>query len=519
MNRKLLPVLLLVFSSVITLAQETVDMAMMQKIKDEGRNHSQVTLIAHNLTDVCGPRLTNSPGYNCALDWVTQICNQWGLANAGREAWGEFGKGWSNEVGTLAMRSPYYENIIAYPVPWCKSTKKAKKCELVMLDQLDSANIDKLGDAIKGKIVMIKPGNTSMPDAFKAYATRFGDTSLDKLGEMYMVSRKQIEEFLPFIKREYYTRLYLAAKGAVGLVLSSRGSIDGTVFVDGGTGYKKGFEPTLPEMKIGREDYLKLMRLLKDNKKVELEMNVRNTFYDEDLTGYNVVAEIPGTDPNLKDQVVMLGGHLDSWAGGTGATDNAAGCVATLEAMRILKALNIQPRRTIRIALWGGEEQALYGSFGYVKKHFGDPADMNLKPEQAKISAYYNLDNGTGKIRGIFTQGNEAVREIFRSWLAPFADMGANGGVTNSSTGSTDHMSFDAVGIPGFQFIQDPIEYETRTHHSNMDTYDHLSIEDLKQAAIVIAAFVYNTAQRNDMLPRKPLPAPAKFVFDFDFPI
>ena len=168
MNRKLLPVLLLVFSSVITLAQETVDMAMMQKIKDEGRNHSQVTLIAHNLTDVCGPRLTNSPGYNCALDWVTQICNQWGLANAGREAWGEFGKGWSNEVGTLAMRSPYYESIIAYPVPWCKSTKKAKKCELVMLDQLDSANIDKLGDAIKGKIVMIKPGNTSIHDAFKA---------------------------------------------------------------------------------------------------------------------------------------------------------------------------------------------------------------------------------------------------------------------------------------------------------------------------------------------------------------
>ena len=215
----------------------------------------------------------------------------------------------------------------------------------------------------------------------------------------------------------------------------------------------------------------------------------------------------------------MLGGHLDSWAGGTGATDNGAGSIATLEAIRILKALNIQPRRTIRIALWGGEEQGLYGSFGYVKNHFGNPETMALKPEQKNISAYYNLDNGSGKIRGIYTQGNEAVREIFRSWLEPFADMDANGGVTLSNTGSTDHISFDAVGIPGFQFIQDPLEYTTRTHHSNMDTYDHLSIPDLQQAAVIIAAFVYNTAMRDEMLPRKPLPKPGKFVFDFEFPI
>jgi Zn-dependent M28 family amino/carboxypeptidase len=247
-------------------------------------------------------------------------------------------------------------------------------------------------------------------------------------------------------------------------------------------------------------------------------MNVQNSFHDKDLTGYNVIAELPGTDPGLKAEVVMLGGHLDSWAAGTGATDNAAGCIVMLEVMRILKALDVQPKRTIRLALWGGEEQGLYGSFGYVKKHFGDPANMQLKPEQNKISAYYNLDNGSGKIRGIYLQNNEATRDIFKAWLEPFADLGATG-ITASNTGSTDHISFDAVGIPAFQFIQDPLEYETRTHHSNMDTYDHLSIEDMQQAAVVIAGFVYNTAMRAEKLPRKPLPAPARFVFDFDFPL
>ncbi|HMK04937.1 MAG TPA: M20/M25/M40 family metallo-hydrolase [Ferruginibacter sp.] len=517
--RKLLSALIVLFVTSFTYAQEAVDMEMMQRIKDEEKNNSQVTMIAYNLTDVIGPRLTNSPGYNRSLDWLTELCKKWGLQNAGREAWGEFGKGWSNETGTLALKLPYYQDIIAYPVPWSKGTGKATRAEVVMIDNFDSASIDKLGAAIKGKIVMIKPGGTTIPDAFKAYATRYGDTSLDNIAEKYMVTRKEMETYLPFIKSEYYTKLYLEKKGAVGLLRSGRTSIDGTVFVDGGSGYAKGYAATLAEMKTGREDYLKLARLLKDNKKVEMEMNLQNTFYDKDLTGYNFIAEIPGTDPTLKSEVVMLGGHLDSWAGGTGATDNAAGCIATLEAIRILKALNIQPKRTIRIALWGGEEQGLYGSFGYVKNHFADPIDMKLKPEHAKVSAYYNLDNGSGKIRGIYTQGNEALRDIFKSWLAPFSDMGASGGVTLSNTGSTDHISFDAVGIPGFQFIQDPLEYETRTHHSNMDTYDHLSIEDLKQAAIIIAAFVYNTAMRNEMLPRKPLPKAERFVFDFDFPI
>ncbi len=510
----------LLFTSIFSnlIAQENVNLQVMQKIREEEKTNSQISKIAHLITDVSGPRLTNSPGYQRALNLVTDLCKSWGIDNAGPEAWGEFGRGWSNEVGSLALKVPYYENIIAYPVPWCKSTRKNVRAELVALDHLDSASIDKLGNAIKGKIVMVKPSSETIPDAFKASATRYGDSSLDNLPDDYMVTTEEINQFLPAAKAEYYTKLYLSKKGAIGLVRSDRASRDGTVFVDGGVGYDKRFEATVPEIKTSREDYLKLARLIKDNQKVELEMNVQNTFYDNDLTGYNFVAEIPGTDPLLKSQVVMLGGHLDSWASGTGATDNAAGSVVMLEAIRILKALGIQPRRTIRIALWGGEEQGLYGSFGYVKKHFGNPIDMQLTADQANISAYYNLDNGSGKIRGIYAQGNPAVRELFRSWLVPFEDLGAAGGVTMSNTGSTDHLSFDAVGIPGFQFIQDPLEYETRTHHSNMDTYDHLSISDLQQAAVVVAAFVYNTAMRNEMIPRKPLPKPGRFVFDIDFP-
>ncbi len=508
---------IVIFLGHITFAQHGVDTAMIGKIKAEEKNNSQVEMIAHHITDVCGPRLTNSPGYHCALDWITEITKKWGLQNAGREPWGEFGKGWSSEMATLAMKVPYYENIIAYPVPWSNGTGQPLKTELIMLDNLDSADIDKAGANLQGKFVMIKPSTTTLPGAFEAYATRYADTGLNNLPDNYMITRKQMEPYLPQMKKGYYTTQNLKEKGAAGLIRSESTSRDGTVFVDGGEGYMTGFNASLPQMKISREDYLKLSRLLTEQK-VVLEMNLQTTFYDKDLTGYNFVAEIPGTDPKLKSEVVMLGGHLDSWAGGTGATDNAAGCIATLEAIRILKTLNVQPRRTIRIALWGGEEQGLYGSFGYVKKHFGDPADMKLKPEQQKISAYYNLDNGSGKIRGIYTQNNTAVVDLFKNWMSSFSDMGA-AGVTTSNTGSTDHISFDAVGIPAFQFVQDPLEYETRTHHSNMDTYDHLSIPDLQQAAVVIAGFVYNTAMRDEQIPRKPLPAPEKFVFDLGFPL
>jgi carboxypeptidase Q len=225
------------------------------------------------------------------------------------------------------------------------------------------------------------------------------------------------------------------------------------------------------------------------------------------VDGFNVVAEIPGTDPALKSQVVMLGGHLDSWHTGTGATDNGAGVAVAMEAMRILKAIGVQPRRTIRVALWTGEEQDYFGSLGYVEKHFGNLKTVALKPEHAGLSAYFNLDNGSGRIRGVNLQGNEAVRPIFEAWLRPFNYLGATT-LTTLNTGGTDHMPFDALGLPGFQFIQDPLNYETRTHHTNLDVYEEALPDDLKQASVIMASFVYHAAMRAEMLPRKPLPKP-----------
>jgi carboxypeptidase Q len=279
--------------------------------------------------------------------------------------------------------------------------------------------------------------------------------------------------------------------------------------VQGGGAYSGTSPENFLDIVVSMEDYMMVKRLLGSGMPVKLEMDVKTAFTNPDLKAYNVVAEIKGSDPKLKDEIVMLGGHLDSWHGGTGATDNAAGCSVMMEAMRILKTLGIQPRRTIRIALWSGEEQGLLGSRNYVKAHFADTANGKwvFKPEYEKFSSYFNIDNGTGKIRGIYLQGNEKARDIFAEWLAPFNDLGAKT-VTISNTGGTDHQSFDRVGLPGFQFIQDPIEYDTRTHHTNMDTYDHLIPDDMKQIATIVAAFVYNAAMRDEKLPRKDLPPP-----------
>jgi hypothetical protein len=499
-------------------AQEKIDTALMRRIRTEAFDRSDVARIAYQLTDVAGPRLTNSPGYQRAATWAVAALKSWGIEKAGLESWGHFGKGWSNEQTTLALRTPYYQPLQAAPMAWTNSTTTpGTSLPVVLLDKLDSATIDARATDIKGKVVMVKSKRTTLPGRAQADFARFADTSLQKLEDTYMVERGEIEKYLPQMLAEYRTHLYLGQKGAAALLLKSWGR-DGTFGAQGSMAYAAGYEAPLPTLFTAPEDYLRMQRLLQDSTAVTVDLSVQNQWHDKDPNGYNVIAEIPGTDRKLKDQVVLLGGHLDSWHGSTGATDNAAGCAVMMEAMRILKSLGIKPRRTIRLALWGGEEQGLYGSFGYVKAHYGNPADMKLKPEQQKVSAYYNLDNGSGKIRGIFTQGNEAVAPIFKEWLQPFADLGA-ATVTTRNTGSTDHVAFDAVGIPGFQFVQDPLDYETRTHHTNMDNYDHLSIDDLKQAAAIVAAFVYNTAMRNDLLPRKPLPKPSRFVFDFDVPL
>lgn len=484
-------------------AQKEGDEAVIAKLKDEGLQRSQVMQTAFYLTDVNGPRLTASPGFMTAAQWAKSQLESWGLKNVQIESWGEFGKGWQQERCYVAMTKPYYVPLMAQPKAWTGSTNKLTTADVVLIKANDSAGLMQYTGKLKDKIVMLW-SNDTLKMGFKADANRYDEAALDKMakaeqgtpGAMRVVQGRRA---FPSVLANFY----LQEKPA--LVLSIGRGNEGTIFVQGGGQYTKDAPEPPASVVLSSDDYLRIQRLVNAGIPVKIEADVKTKFLDKDLNGYNVIAEIPGTDPKLKDEVVMLGGHLDSWQGGTGATDNAAGCAVMMEAVRLLKASGIQPRRTVRIALWGGEEQGLFGSRNYVKMHVGDPATMQLQPMQSKISAYYNLDNGTGKIRGVYLQGNDKVKPIFAQWLAPFKDMGA-ATLTIGNTGGTDHLSFDAVGVPGFQFIQDEIEYDTRTHHSNMDTYDHLIPDDLKQAATIVAAFVYNTAQRDEPLPRKELP-------------
>ena len=307
-----------------------------------------------------------------------------------------------------------------------------------------------------------------------------------------LMARQQLQQAVnKFVKDE----------GAAVLLEPSRGK-DGTIFVQSGGSFAKNASITLPAVVVALEQYNRMVRILQKDIPVTMEIEIQANFLENDSQGTNVVAEIPGTDKKLKDEIVMLGGHFDSWHSGTGATDNAAGCAIAMEAVRILKTLGVKPKRTIRIALWDAEEQGFIGSRGYVTNHFFDRAKKEKKPEYDKLAVYFNFDNGSGKIRGIYAQGNVAAIPIFEEWLKPFHDLGATT-VTNRNTGGTDHLSFDAVGLPGFQFIQDELDYDTRTHHSNMDVYDHISKGDLIQAATIMASFVYNAAMRNEKLPRK----------------
>jgi carboxypeptidase Q len=497
-----------------TFAQEKVDTAMMKKIQREAFTHSQVEHLAHYLTEVAGARLTNSPGYRRASRYAVETFKKWGLSNSTLESYGEYGKGWELEKFYIAVTSPHYQQLVAYPHAYSGSTNGLIKAEVIIVDPQDSLFIRNNGNTLKNKIVILASRDTVVHTLlFKPSAKRYTDSALAVINDKYMLTKKEIDFYIGIIKREAKVKSEIQNAGALAIVKQAYGS-DGTAFVDGLYEHKKNIMPGLPEVSLAPEEFQKLRRLMRTGK-VELELELKTKFYTDDLNGYNVIAEIPGTDPTLKGEVVMLGAHLDSWHTAGGATDNGAGCVMMMEAMRILKALNVKPRRTIRVALWGGEEQGLLGSVGYIKKHFGDPATMQLKPEHARISGYFNLDNGTGKIRGVYTQGNELVKPIFQKWLEPFAALGATT-VTTAVTGGTDHQSFDGIGIPGFQFIQDPIEYNTRTHHTNMDTYDHLIFDDLRQASAIVAAFVYNAAMRNDKLPRKPSPKPGEWILDLD---
>lgn len=501
--------------SVSLSAQEKVDMVTVQKIRKEGLENSKVMDIAFQITDVAGPRLSNSPGLKRAQDWAVQQFTSWGLKNVHLESWGQFGKGWQIDKYYAATTLPYYHAIIGAPKAWTPGTNGAIKSEVILIKADTVTDLLPYKGKLAGKIVIFDQITLQpLQNSYKPDAVRYTDSVLAKMAAATAQPQTQrpragaANNMMAQMMKMREVRAAMASfmqQEKVGLVLSYARGNHGTFFTSNGASYALDAKPVSPELEISAEDYLHMLRLLRAGEKVEVEADIRTSFYDQDPQGYNVIAEIPGTDRKLKDEIVMIGGHYDSWHSATGATDNAAGAAVMMETMRILKAINFKPKRTIRIALWSSEEQGLFGSRGYVAQHFGDPKTMILNKDHKRISAYYNLDNGTGAIRGIYLQGNAAAGPIFQDWLGPFHDLGAKT-VTLGNTGGTDHQAFDAVGIPGFQFIQDPMDYNTRTHHSNQDTFDRLAEEDLKRAATIVASFVYHTSERKEPIPRKELP-------------
>jgi hypothetical protein len=519
--RKVFFYLLLIWAPFITRSQEKIDLDVINRIKNEAMKNSRVMDIAFHLTDANGPRLSGSPGFLRAANWAKSEMEKWGLENAALEPWGEFGRGWELQKSYVAMTAPYYKPMIAYPKTWTKGTGGLQQAEVVLIDANDSADLEKYRGKLKNKILILYRPDT-LKQSFTADAKRLSDEDLEKMANEKPQAPRNLSQ-PGDTAQQRRMREFQRSRGtnavanklkemaekedALAILSSSPRGHDGTLFVQGGGAYATGSPDNFTDIMITIEDYLSICRLIRAGIPVKLDLDVKTAFNQDDTKGYNVIAEIKGTDPRLKDEIVMLGGHLDSWQAATGATDNAAGCAVMMEVVRIIKTLGLKPRRTIRIALWSGEEQGLLGSRAYVKSHFADPATMELKPEHSRFSSYFNIDNGTGRVRGVYLQGNEKVKEIFTQWLAPFKDMGAST-LTISNTGGTDHGSFDAVGLPGFQFIQDPIEYSTRTHHTNMDSYDHLVPEDLQQVSVIVASFVYNAATRDEKLPRKDLPQP-----------
>jgi hypothetical protein len=498
------------FSLASARAQEPVDHQVIARIKMEGFQRSQVMATLRSLTDVAGPRLTNSPGWKKAAEWSRDTMKGWGLANATLEPWGVFGRGWSLEQFSMEMTAPQYIPLRAFPKAWTPGSDSLVTGSPVFVEIASASDFDKYRGKLAGRIVMNRrpdpPGPHFEPDARRNTGEQLvqqEETMAPGSSGTYWSSKKSRAEGR---ERVEAIRNFFREEGIAGLIEPS-GRDHGVLRVHSEGAYESGAKDTYPAFVLSKEHYGRILRLMDQNIPVTMRFGLSTRFHTEDSTGYNVIAEIPGTDPKLKDEVVILGAHLDSWHSGTGATDNAAGSAVMMEAMRILQTTGVKPRRTIRIALWSGEEQGLLGSQGYVNRHFADMETTKLKPEHEKLSAYFNLDNGTGKIRGIYLQGNEMVRPIFEDYLKPFHYLGATT-VTINNTGGTDHLSFNWVGLPGFQFVQDPIEYGTRTHHTDVDVSDYVVEDDLKQAAVIIASFAYHTAMRNEKLPRLPLPVP-----------
>ncbi|HET7294052.1 MAG TPA: M20/M25/M40 family metallo-hydrolase [Vicinamibacteria bacterium] len=540
------------------LAEERVDLAAVHRIKAEAFQNGQVMDHLFHLTDVHGPRLTASPGFEAAAAWAVARLREWGV-EARTEPWGSFGRSWALERYAARMLSPTRATLPGVPRAWSSGTNGPVTAGVVLApvfmtwedeDRRDpskvAARIARYADAqrgkLRGKIVMIEPRRElAMPT--EAAARRFDDGELVKLAAAPdpfptpklewpiqslpedLRERERLIERLPLEISEALWQAQTAAwdplwrflreEGVVALFTSDKRGAGGIAFAEEAGLWRAGSPVPPPLVVLEPEPYARLARLLERRIAVEVELDVAVDFPEADRTASNVVAEIPGG--RRRQEIVMLGAHLDSWHAGTGATDNAAGCAVALEAMRVLKSLGVTLDRTVRLALWSGEEQGLHGSRAYVKEHFGDPVTMALAADHARLAGYFNVDNGTGRIRGVYLQGNDMVRPIFEAWLGPFRDLGATT-LSIRDTDGTDHLSFDAVGLPGFQFIQDPVDYSTRTHHSDLDVYDHIQPADMMQASAILAAFVYHAANRPEMLPRKPLPKPLPPRVDRNLP-
>ena len=519
-------------------AVETIDLAAITRIRDEGINHSHIMDYASGLFDGIGPRLTASPDFVKAEEWSLQQLRRMGASNVHTESWGDFGMGWQQIGTSVQMTAPSTATVLAQATPWSPATSGEVTAEIISVPTLkEEKDFDKWKGKLTRKIILYGDDPKVNPNPANPLQ-HYDPASLEYLhtfpldgdqGESHVLRQDAMDKFFKesafqekvghFFTDEHAVAV-LRAGGSGGLLHDDTGKTFGW-FV-----YQPEHKQTIPSAVIASESFGRMYRLASHSVPVSVRLNIATKFSGEHEPGSNVIAEIPGSDPVLKDQIVMLGGHLDSWIAGTGATDDGAGAIVALEALRILRALDIQPRRTIRIALWGGEEQGVFGSAGYVSSHFGtrsyspkperqivpeffreQTGPVTIKPEHVKLDAYFNTDNGTGKFLGIFAEGNSAVAAIFQQWATPINDLGFTT-VTLRNAGSTDHVSFDQVGLPGFQFIQDPRDYETRSAHTSLDTYERLSEPDLKQAAVIMATFVYNTAQRDAMLPRKPLPHP-----------
>jgi hypothetical protein len=508
------------------LADEPVDLGMVTRIREEGLHHSQVMETVRHLTDVLGPRLTGSPQLKEANEWTRQRLADWGLREASLDPY-PFGRGWSFSRSAVHMLKPQQLPLSALPKAYTPGTAGPVRGTVIVAKLAKEEDFEAWRGKLAGKIVLTTDEPLDLVHPADVEPRELNEETLRDLGRFPVPAERGADPFKERIERaklrEALNR-FLAEEKALATIDSSTRPW-GVLRVSRGGSFDPGLSAGVPSLVMTAEHYNRLRRLVEAGQEVELEIEVEARFHDEDLKAYNTLAEIPGTDRG--GEIVMVGAHLDSWHGGTGATDNAAGCAVVMEAVRILQTLGIKPKRTIRIALWTGEEQGLYGSYAYVTEHFGswsgpeDPESrkwisasnwkgegkLSLLPGHAKLSSYFNVDNGGGKIRGIYAEESAAVRPIFEAWLAPLHDLGADT-VTLRRTGGTDHESFQDVGLPGFQFIQDELDYTARTHHSNMDVYDHLDRENLMQASVVVASFLYNAAMRPEKLPRAPLPGP-----------